>query len=61
MQDNNLEYDLKDFWEEPIKFPKERYCLHDGCTDCHGTGRKRTGELCVHMISCPCHKCSPYC
>lgn len=34
-------------------------CLHDGCTECHGTGRKeRDGSACVHMISCPCSKCN---
>lgn len=36
-------------------------CLHDGCQECHGTGRKHNGALCFHMISCPCPKCSPRC
>lgn len=36
-------------------------CMHDQCTECHGTGVKRTGGVCVHMISCPCPKCSPHC
>ena len=35
-------------------------CLHDQCSDCVGTGRKRDGSLCVHCLSCPCSKCSPY-
>lgn len=34
-------------------------CLHDGCPDCCGTGIKRDGTGCIHMISCPCPKCSP--
>jgi len=34
-------------------------CLHDGCEQCIGTGRKRDGSMCVHMLSCPCPKCSP--
>ncbi len=37
-----------------------RPCLHDGCPDCLGTGIKRDGSMCVHGISCPCPKCSPY-
>jgi hypothetical protein len=36
-------------------------CLHDGCSECHGTGKKRDGSGCVHMISCPCPKCTPRC
>lgn len=34
-------------------------CLHDGCTECLGTGVKHDGTPCVHMISCSCPKCSP--
>lgn len=34
-------------------------CLHDQCTECLGTGVKKDGNRCVHMISCPCRKCSP--
>lgn len=37
-----------------------RPCLHDGCQTCHGTGVGQFGT-CVHMLSCPCPKCSPYC
>lgn len=33
-------------------------CLHDSCPTCHGTGQGPTGP-CVHMLSCPCPKCSP--
>lgn len=36
-------------------------CLHKSCPECHGTGRKPDGGWCVHMISCPCPKCTPYC
>ena len=36
-------------------------CLHDGCSQCHGTGIKLDGSMCVHMLSCPCPKCTPYC
>lgn len=38
-----------------------RPCLHDGCPNCIGTGVKHDGSACVHMISCPCPKCSPWC
>jgi hypothetical protein len=38
-----------------------RPCLHDGCHECVGTGIKRDGSPCIHGISCPCPKCSPYC
>lgn len=38
-----------------------RPCLHDACPECVGTGRRKDGSTCVHMISCPCPKCTPYC
>lgn len=49
-------------WHKPDKTKKpkpEQRCLHKGCKECQGTGRKRDGTMCVHMISCPCPKCSP--
>jgi hypothetical protein len=36
-------------------------CMHDNCPECLGTGRKRDGSTCIHMISCPCPKCTPRC
>lgn len=43
-------------------FKKERSdCLHDSCSECHGTGRRKNGQICIHMISCPCKKCTPFC
>ena len=38
-----------------------RPCLHDSCPDCLGTGVRRDGGICIHGISCPCPKCTPYC
>ncbi len=36
-------------------------CLHDSCSECHGSGAKdRDGSACFHMISCPCPRCSPF-
>jgi hypothetical protein len=45
-----------------VKIPgvKVRPCLHDECSECNGSGRKKNGQICVHMISCPCPKCTPY-
>lgn len=36
-------------------------CFHMGCTQCYGTGTKADGSVCVHMISCPCPRCTPRC
>lgn len=36
-------------------------CMHENCPECVGTGVKRDGSPCIHMISCPCPKCSPRC
>lgn len=33
-------------------------CLHDGCTQCYGTGIKLDGSSCIHNLSCPCPKCT---
>jgi hypothetical protein len=41
-------------------FPKQP-CMHDSCQECHGTGLRSDGSMCVHGISCPCPKCSPRC
>ena len=40
-----------------LDYPKQQ-CLHKGCTDCHGTGKKKNGEACIHFISCPCPQCT---
>src|SRR5574343_65807 len=34
-------------------------CLHDSCSDCHGTGIKLNGGICWHALSCDCPKCRP--
>lgn len=36
-------------------------CLHEACPECHGTGTKDRGGICIHHISCPCPKCSITC
>ena len=40
-------------------FPETKPCLHDKCSECHGSGRKKDGSFCVHHLSCPCPRCSP--
>ena len=42
------------------KIEKAKGCLHLACPECHGTGVKKSGQICVHHISCPCPKCTPY-
>ena len=37
-----------------------RPCMHDQCTECHGTGIRHGGGACIHGISCPCPKCTPH-
>ena len=36
-------------------------CAHDQCPACLGTGIKRTGGACIHMLACSRPKCSVYC
>lgn len=50
--------DYKNF--QKINYSDNR-CLHKNCQECGGTGKKRDGSVCIHMISCPCPKCTPYC
>lgn len=40
--------------KEPV-----RKCSHELCSECQGTGRKRNGTQCIHMISCKCRRCNP--
>lgn len=38
----------------------DRPCMHDSCTKCGGTGIRKDGlGTCIHMMSCPCPKCTP--
>lgn len=37
-------------------------CAHMNCSTCGGTGTRHDGlGACIHMISCQCRRCSPYC
>jgi hypothetical protein len=50
---------LPDVWDS---IPHGSQCMHDNCPECGGTGIKRNGGgTCIHMISCPCPKCTPWC
>ena len=58
----NIPKDWKDFRIIDISDGKSSDCLHDNCSCCGGTGIRKDGlGMCVHMISCPCRKCSPWC
>jgi hypothetical protein len=64
MSDNKTwwEYQQDNEWEKgKVKEEKEQICLHDMCKQCHGTGVKQDGTICVHHISCPCPKCTIRC
>jgi len=43
-----------------MKRINKQSCLHDGCSTCCGTFIRLDGTACVHMLSCPCSKCSPW-
>lgn len=38
----------------------EEKCRHNSCKECHGTGTKKDGTTCLHIISCKCKKCNVY-
>lgn len=50
--------------DEPMNYignKPQMKCLHVSCKECGGTGFKKNGlGACVHMISCPCPKCTLY-
>lgn len=60
---DKYEQDLKERQRNHLKqFQKPwQPCLHDQCQECHGTGIRKFGGACIHMISCSCPKCSPWC
>ena len=59
-QDEHLKRVQENSSYESAYEPPWQACLHDQCTECHGTGVKFDGSMCVHNISCPCPKCSAY-
>ncbi len=65
MDKEKYEEELKKKQEEHLKhIQNNQYwspCLHDSCPECIGTGIKKNGSMCVHMLSCLCPKCSTYC
>ena len=65
---SDYDSDLQRRREEHLKKVKrfrwgdgEKRCAHDACTQCVGTGVKIDGSRCIHMISCSCPRCTPYC
>ena len=67
MNRRKYEKDLENRQEEHLKIVEQllddnwQPCFHDSCSECHGTGVKRDGTMCIHMISCPCPKCTLRC
>ena len=70
--DHSINYPGRDEYERDIGEMQRQHlervnnyrwqpCLHDQCGECHGTGVRLDGSVCIHMISCPCPKCTPYC
>lgn len=66
MDKEQYERDLKERQRRHLESVRQGYgkpwqpCMHDQCTQCHGTGVKLDGSSCIHYSSCPCPKCSPY-
>lgn len=50
---------FEQYEEDLLERDRKQVCRHTNCPQCHGTGRKRDGTECVHLISCTCSKCSP--
>ena len=66
MKRNEYEKDLRERQKRHLDSVRGREqedfqpCLHDRCPQCVGTGIKKDGTRCIHMISCPCPKCNPH-
>ena len=54
-QRKHLESVTKNIWGEGSSASE---CAHNQCSECIGTGIRRDGRGCVHMISCPCPRCN---
>lgn len=54
---------MKGIFDKLTEVPDEdeQRCMHENCHMCGGRGTKTDGTPCVHMISCPCPKCTPMC
>jgi len=65
--EDEYERDLRRRQTEHLRNVRQQFsrphmpCMHDACPECIGTGVKRDGSPCVHGISCPCPKCTPWC
>jgi hypothetical protein len=66
MNEDDYRKDLARRQQEHLKnvranrFLNFRPCMNDECPQCIGTGIKQDGTKCLHMMSCPCQKCSPF-
>ena len=46
-------------FDQLFEFDQNDLCLHNQCSECHGTGIKSDGGCCFHNLSCSCKRCSP--
>ena len=53
-----IERRTKQHEEVMAKIHDRQQCLHKNCAQCGGTGKRKDGTVCVHMISCSCDRCS---
>ncbi len=52
---------LESAHDKAFEYAKSQ-CMYDACPKCQGSGKDYMGGgFCLHMISCPCPKCSPRC
>lgn len=56
----NYGWEEAENYDDYLKNYNNQKCLHELCPECHGTGRKKNGQSCVHMLSCPCPRCTPF-
>jgi len=49
---------LEQIFKPTITTPTVADCLHNMCSECHGTFIKLNGTQCVHMINCKCSRCT---
>ena len=61
--DNDLRRRQREHLDRVRKRGRRKHipCAHDSCPKCIGTGVDEHGRQCIHYISCPCPKCTPWC
>jgi len=49
---------LKEYDKNTAAVEGTSRCLHYACSECRGTGVKKGGGTCFHILSCPCIRCT---